>query len=104
MPILFTDIGRWWGTDSKTHQQAEIDLVARDGDTYLFCECKWRKELLDSSVLAGLREKANIFGKKQEKTYFFLFSRSGFTKALLEETRGNENVILVSLADLLERN
>ncbi len=104
LPILFTDIGRWWGTDSKTHQQAEIDLVARDGDTYLFCECKWRKELLDSPVLAGLREKANIFGKNQEKTYFFLFSRSGFTKTLLEEARVNENVILVSLADLLERN
>ena len=46
LPFLFTDIGRWWGTDTRTRKQAEIDLVASDGKDYIFCECKWRNEKL----------------------------------------------------------
>lgn len=101
LPILFTDIGRWWGTDPKTHRQAEIDLVAGDGNTYLFCECKWRNEFVDSSVLAALREKAKIFGKKQEKAYFFLFSKKGFTKAVQNESKEKKDVVLVTLRDMM---
>ena len=62
LPILFTEIGRWWGTDSKKHEQVEIDLIARDMDDYLFCECKWTNEPVDYQVLNRLREKSEVFG------------------------------------------
>lgn len=49
LPILFTEIGGWWGANSrsKEHEQVEIDLVARDGKDYLVGECKWKNEPLD---------------------------------------------------------
>lgn len=28
LPILFTSIGKWWGTNPATRNQVEIDLVA----------------------------------------------------------------------------
>ena len=31
LPVLFTSVGRWWGTDPATRRQVEIDLVAGDG-------------------------------------------------------------------------
>ena len=31
LPILYTSIGRWWGTNAATHGQEEIDLIANDG-------------------------------------------------------------------------
>ena len=36
LPILYTSIGRWWGTNAATHGQEEIDLIANDGKDYLF--------------------------------------------------------------------
>lgn len=67
LPFLFTSIGRWWGQNSHSpkHEQAEIDLIAKDGKDYLIGECKWRNEKLDLSVLNTLREKADIFNKKR---------------------------------------
>lgn len=101
LPILFTNIGRWWGTNAKKKEQIEIDIVAQDGEDYLFGECKWRNELLDFSVLENLKEKAAIFGKKQNQTYFVLFSKSGFTKAIKEEALRDARIILVSLEEIL---
>lgn len=102
LPILFTDIGRWWGTDSRTRKQVEIDLIARDGNDYLFCECKWRNEKLDLPVLHGLREKADAFLKKREHTWFVLFSKSGFTDGVQTEARERKDVILVTMEALFQ--
>ncbi len=101
LPILFTKIGRWWGTDSKTKQQTEIDIVAQDGNDYLICECKWRNEPLDISVLNGLIEKAEVFSKKRSNTYYVLFSKSGFTEAVKEKANVDKNIILLDIDDLL---
>ena len=60
LPILYTSIGRWWGTNAATHGQEEIDLIANDGKDYLFGECKWRNEKLDISVLKTINLCMNI--------------------------------------------
>lgn len=75
LPILFTSIGRWWGTNPVTHRQEEIDMVAKDGKDYLFCECKWRNEKLDLPVFKDLKAKADVIGSKRNHTYFVLFSK-----------------------------
>ncbi len=102
LPILFTSIGRWWGTDSATHQEVEIDLVAKDGKDYLFCECKWKSEKVDISVLNELKKKADAFSKKRGKSYFVLFSKSGFTDAVIQQAQGNDTVKLVSLEMIMQ--
>lgn len=101
LPILFTSIGRWWGSDPVEHNQIEIDLVANDGNDYLICECKWRNEKLDLSVLKRLREKADIFHKKRDNTWFILFSKSGFTDAVVEEARKDKAIILVDMDKII---
>ena len=104
LPILFTEIGRWWGTNSrsKDHEQVEIDQVARDGNDYLICECKWRNELLDYSVLNELRKKTDAMTMKRSHTWFVLFSKSGFSSAVIEAAQSEGDVILVSLDDLMQ--
>lgn len=101
LPILFTSIGRWWGTNPVTHGQEEIDLVANDLKDYIFGECKWRNEKLDLSVLRELKTKAEIFSKNRNNTYYFLFSKSGFTDAVKNEVKADNSVILVDLSDIM---
>ena len=101
LPILFTSIGRWWGTNPVTRSQVEIDLVANDSKDYIFGECKWRNEKLDISVLHELKEKADAFCCKRHNTYYYLFSKSGFTDAVLEEAKSDESIILVDLEDII---
>jgi hypothetical protein len=101
LPILFTSIGRWWGTDPAERKQVEIDLIARDGDDYIACECKWKNEALDLSVLNELRRRTNIFSTKRNQTWYYLFSKSGFTKAVLDEAANDESVILIDLKELM---
>ncbi|MBP3360671.1 MAG: ATP-binding protein [Clostridia bacterium] len=101
LPILFTRIGRWWGSDSSNHSQVEIDIVANEGNDYLICECKWRNEKLDLSVLKELRKKADLFTKKRSNTWYILFSKSGFTDAVKNEAKNDDNIILVELSDII---
>ena len=101
LPILFTSIGRWWGTNPVTHGQEEIDLVANDRKDYIFGECKWRNEKLDLSILRELKTKADIFSKNRNNTYYFLFSKSGFTDAVKNEVTADNSVILVDLSDIM---
>ncbi len=101
LPILFTKIGRWWGSDSASHSQTEIDIVANEGKDYLICECKWRNEKLDLSVLKGLKEKADAFMKKRNNTWYVLFSKSGFTDAVTNEAKNDDHIILVNLHDII---
>jgi hypothetical protein len=90
----------WWGSAPQTKSQVEIDLVARDGDSYLFAECKWRNEHTDLPVLQGLVQKAALFGTKKNKVYYALFSKSGFTKSILEEAERRSDVLLFTVKDL----
>ncbi len=103
LPILFTSIGRWRGTNPATREETEIDLIAQDGMNYLICECKWRNEKSGISVLEDLREKADIFNKKRDDTYYVLFSKSGFTSTLIAEALDDDKIILVLLDTLMEK-
>ena len=101
LPILFTSIGRWWGTNPVTHSQEEIDLVANDGKDYIFGECKWRNDKTDLSVLCELKAKADIFSKNKNNTYYALFSKSGFTDAVINEAKSDSSIILADLNEIM---
>lgn len=100
LPFLFTEIGRWWGTDSASHQEVEIDIVARDKDNILFGECKWRNEKLDFSVLKELQRKAAAFPHGTEQKWYILFSKSGFSEAIHQEAGKDNHILLVTLNDM----
>lgn len=98
--INFADIGRWWGTNPKTRQQIEIDIMGQaDKHQALFAECKWTNEKVDLGVLEGLIEKSILF--HHEKKYYYLFAKSGFTKGCVERANEMSNVTLVSYAEML---
>ena len=102
LPILFTRIGRWWGTNPATHVQEEIDLVASDGKDYIFGECKWRGEKIGLSVLRALKAKADLFDRSRSNTYYFLFSKSGFTEAVINEAESDSRIMLVDLKEIMD--
>lgn len=106
LPILFTEIGSWWGTDrnSPEHGQAEVDLVARGEDDFLFGECKWKNQPLDYAVLERLRHRADLISRRRNKTWFALFSKTGFTDAVLQEAAKDTSVLLFDLKDIMSGN
>lgn len=69
-PVEFKELGRWWGTDSSTRSQAEIDIMGEeDQDTALFAECKWTNEKVDAGVLEKLAEKSRLFHYRNTHLY-----------------------------------
>ena len=99
--IDFTDIGRWWGTNPKTRQQVEIDIMGTaDKNTALFGECIWTNEKVDLSVLEGLVEKSQLF--HYENKHYYLFAKNGFTKGCVEKAEAIGNVMLVSYEEMVK--
>lgn len=56
---------------------------------------------MDYSVLAELRRKADVMNKNRRNTWYVLFSKSGFTASILEEKERSEDVILITLDDIM---
>ena len=84
VPNPFIHLGNWWGTDKRTNQQVELDIVGfsddeRDG---YFGECKWKNEPISRSVLEKLITNSEIF--KYPIKHYYLFSKSGFTDSCQE--------------------
>lgn len=93
--ISINRAGRWWGSGD-----VEIDVVAYDsaGEDIVFGECKYSRNPKGMDVLNALREKTAYVkwhnGSRNE--YYCIFSKSGFTDALVEYAKNNSNVMLIS--------
>ncbi|MBQ3558761.1 MAG: ATP-binding protein [Agathobacter sp.] len=99
-PIKFVSLGRWWGTDPRQKSQAEIDIMGeQDSDSALFAECKWRIEKIDLDILETLINRSKLF--HYTKVHYYLFSKSGFTKACIKRAEEMENVTLVCYTDII---
>ena len=95
LPINIQNVGRWWGNDPIEKRQRDIDLVAIGDNAAIFGECKWRNEPQGVGVLTDLVEKSQILTKYKEKHYM-IFSKSGFTKGLLDEAEKLGNIRLIT--------
>lgn len=84
--VLYTDYGRWWGTNPVKKREEEIDLVLSDERHLLAGECKWRKERADLCVLKELEERAALVSLEKEVSYA-IFSRAGFSPELKDLRR-----------------
>jgi AAA+ ATPase superfamily predicted ATPase len=87
LPGKYTRFGRWW--NSRT----EIDLVCLNTDTQsvLIGECKWSVKPVGTDVLKKLQEKSREidFGFQVKEIKYILFSKSGFTKELVDLKKTN---------------
>lgn len=99
-PVEFASLGRWWENDPIEKSRAEIDIIGeQDKATALFGECKWTNEKVDLGVLETLVKRCRLFSYK--KIYYYLFSKSGFTKGCIDEAKKMGNVTLVSYAEMI---
>jgi hypothetical protein len=91
LPFHFREAGRWWGNNPVRKCEQEIDIIAFDDSRAIFCECKWTGAPVGFSVLEGLMEKSGMFGYAE--AFFFVFSKSGFTKSCREQAPGNARLV-----------
>lgn len=92
-------IGSWWD------HSGEIDVVAvsETESAILVGECKWSVNPIGINFLQDLQKKVGelLPNKSWENTEFFLFSKSGYTRAVIEAADQDPNVHLVSVIDCL---
>lgn len=91
-PFHFAKLGRWW--DARD----EIDIAALDpdGKNLILGECKYWTEPVGVSVLRELEAKSAFVAWEREKrkTWYVLFSASGFTEELKALASSRENLML----------
>ena len=73
--------------------------MGTDKTAALFAECKWTNEKVDLGVLEMLAARGEMFPYKQK--YFYIFSKSGFTKGCIDKAAEMGNVSLISYADMI---
>jgi len=97
LPFYFRDAGRWWGTNPTSKNQQEIDIIAFDDTSAIFCECKWTSEPVRKSVIEALIEKSQMFS--YEVKFYYIFSKSGFADNCVKSAE--ENVRLIEFKDMV---
>lgn len=100
VPVVLSDIGQWWGTDSKAKKEVQIDIVGTptEGNEYVIGSCKYRNTPVGVDELELLKHYAEVFGKG-EKYHYYIFSKAGFTQGL-QELADKGEVKLVTLEDM----
>ena len=101
LPIVPYHIGRWWGANSYTKKQDDVDILVlgKNGEEAIFCECKYRNVLFDKSEFDDLVTASKAFSEAKTK-FYYLFSKSKFSQWVHEEAEKREDVKLVGLDDL----
>ncbi|WP_338534948.1 ATP-binding protein [Helicovermis profundi] len=90
LPIRPIKIGKWWDKNQ------EIDILAFDiNNNFIFGECKWRNEKVGVKILNQLKLKSDKIEITPKKSYYILFSKSGFTSKLIECSKREDNLFLV---------
>jgi len=110
LPFSINEIGEWWGADPKEKKEVRLDIVAvaskagnvNAGRKFLIGSCKYRNEPVGAEELDLIRRYASIFTNANDECYYFIFSKSGFTKALKDKQEHGE-VRLVTLEEMYDK-
>ncbi len=100
LPIHMRDIGQWWGSDPIQRKEVQIDIVGTPsvGKEYIIGSCKFKNKKVGVEEFELLKEYASVFGKG-EKYHYYIFSKAGFTQALLD-LAAQEEVRLITLEEM----
>ena len=89
----FSNVGRWWDKNE------EMDLVAVNPEinSILFGEVKWSNKPIGINIYSDLIEKAAKvkWGNENRSQHFCLFSKSGFTEAMIKHAKAEGVVLFV---------
>ncbi|MCL2602993.1 MAG: ATP-binding protein [Defluviitaleaceae bacterium] len=98
LPFIFTDAGRWWGTDKRKKEECEIDIIADNKDDAIFAKCKWTNQHVNVNVIETLVERSGLFhyGNK----HYFIFAKTGFTDAAIKRADAAANIMLIPYRDI----
>ena len=94
-------IGSYWSNDYDGDTQIDVMAVDTSNKIIFAGECKYHKSTVDADVYFDLKKKVEESSEIQNtfKNYTVLygvFSKSGFSKRLLELNENNSNVILIN--------
>lgn len=98
LPFVVEKFGKWWGNNQIKKQQEEIDIVGFGDDFAIFGECKFRNEVCNIGVFNKLLERSHLINV--EKRFYYIFSKSGFTKKMIETEKERNDLTLIALDDL----
>lgn len=103
LPFIPYIIGKWWGNNPIQKKQDDIDilLMNRQRTSAIFCECKFRNVLFDQKELDDLFAASQIFSNVQER-YYTIFSKSGYTKEVIQFAARNDHIRLLTIEDLFD--
>jgi len=91
-PFYFMMMGRWW------EKAEEVDIVAYDQEGHLLVgECKWTMSPAGQKELNKMMRLHTHIVPDVKETWYYLFSKSGFTKELMDFSEFETNVFLISL-------
>lgn len=95
LPFRYTKIGRWWDKNN------EIDIMAVDKNknNIILGECKYQNSAFGLADYETMISKYTP-KKPTTKVYYYLFSKNGFTKEVVNRSR-EDNVELISLEDIM---
>ena len=87
--LISLSAGRWWNKDE------EIDVVGVGEKFILVGECKYSNKRVGVDILETLERKSKKIEVNLPIKYYFLFSKSGFTKDLLMVKRDRDDIVLI---------
>ena len=94
--LNFERKGRYW------NKNTEIDVVGinQQEGYVLFGECKWKNKPAGFDVLKELKEKSRFveLDFRPKQVYYAIFSKSGFSKSLINAAKHNKEIILVYIS------
>ena len=107
LPFAIHEIGEWWGPDPAKKTEAQLDIVAlaskenniQAGRRFLIGSCKYKNEKTDIDELNLIRAYASLLTNANDECFYYIFSKSGFTDALLEK-QDKDEVRLVALEEM----
>ena len=89
----FSKVGRWW----DAHHKIDIAAIDPEGNNIILGECKFWNAPVGTNVLHELEMKSEyvFWHKGNRKTWFILFSISGFSAELKKLCENRNDVLLV---------
>ena len=98
LPFIPDDLGKWWGTNSLTKEQDDIDILGIEKDKYIFCECKFKNEIFDLKDFNKLLTSSKLFKNAREK-YYYIFVKRDATDSVKEKAR-EYNCTIINVDEL----
>lgn len=102
LPNIFHPFQNYKVDNSKLGRFIEINAISDslDGASLIATETKFRNKDVSLEKLEHLKEDVSIFKENYENIYYFLFSKTSFSKELLDLRV--PNVELVSLNKMMD--